>query len=182
MSTPQSISAAEYLRMQHRNSLNQHDGQAFERLIEDACTWYSKQRIAAIQKTPEPFKAIRRMPKGQFLGFYQKQAQPDFKGVVRGGKSVIFEAKHTSTGMMAESVLSDTQRRLLAEYSGLGAKCFVVVSFGCKDFRRVPFEVFRDMKAIFGRKYFTAAESEQYKVDFNRYGVLDFLQGLWEGL
>lgn len=175
------ISAEEYLRMQRQNSLNQRDGQFFEKLIEAACTWYSKQRIAAIQKTPEPFKVIRRMPKGQFLGFYQKQAQPDFKGVVRGGKTVIFEAKHTSTGKMSEAVLSETQRRMLAEYSNLGAKCFVVVSFGCTDFRRIPFELFRDMKMTFGRRYFTAVESEQYRVDFNRYGVLDFLQGLWEG-
>lgn len=175
------MGVGDYLRIQRRNGLNQREGQTFEHLIEAACAWYSKEHIAAIQKTPEPFKVIRRMPKGQFLGFYQKQAQPDFKGVMRGGKTVIFEAKHTSTGKMSESALSQTQRELLTEYSSLGARCFVVVAFGCTEFRRIPFEVFSDMKSAFGRRYFTAAESAQYKVGINCYGVLDFLQGLWEG-
>lgn len=178
MSRQRAASLEQYARVASQNRYNQKIGQTFEEVIETACVWYSKQRIAEIQKTPEPFQVIRRMPKGQFLGFYKRQAQPDFKGVMRGGKTLIFEAKHTSTDRMSENVLSETQRQLLTRYSSLGAKCFVVVSFNCKDFYRVPYNVFGDMKKHFGRKYFKAAEAEEYRVTFNQHGILDFLQGL----
>ena len=128
------------------------NGHYFEQLIDRECRIYAEAGAAKIEKTPEPMKPLRppnRM--GQFWACYTKQAQPDYKGTMRGGKAVIFEAKHTDAPRIEQSRVTEEQLAALLEHEKLGAECFILVSFGFKRFYRVPVRNWQQMKNIYGK-------------------------------
>lgn len=140
-------------------------GEIFERIISASCEYYREQGKAIIEKTPEPMKPLGKMNrKGQFTAVFTKQAQPDFKGVLHGGKTVVFEAKHTDGDRIEKSRLTDTQQEELYAYHMMGAECFILVSFGFTQFCKIPWVVWQDMKGIFGRKYITEEDAEQFAI------------------
>ena len=150
-------------------------GEFFEELIETACQYYREKGTAEISKTPEPMRQIGpRNKKGQFLACYTKQAQPDYKGTLDGGRAVVFEAKHTDSERMSRDAISPEQEKQLNSHKALGAWCFVMVSFGFRRYFRVPWTVFRDMKLYYGRKYITPEDVKEYEVKYSG-GVLRFL-------
>lgn len=155
-------------------------GAMFESMINAACLYYRDKNIAIIEKTPEPMRPIKPYGDrraGKFIAVYEKQAQPDYKGVLCDGTAIIFEAKHTDASRIQENVITDTQRQNLNEFGELGAQCFVMVSMGFQNFYRVPWNVFRNMKAQFGRKYMTEQELAPYLLKQKR-GVLLILEGV----
>ncbi len=140
-------------------------GEIFERIVSASCKYYREQGKAIIEKTPEPMKPLGKMnQKGQFTAVFTKQAQPDFKGVLRGGKTVVFEAKHTDGDRIEKSRLTDNQENELYAYHMMGAECFILVSFGFTQFCKIPFVVWQDMKGIFGRQYMTEEDAEQFAI------------------
>ena len=150
-------------------------GGFWEELLEDSCEYYSLMHKAEITKTPEPMKPIGpKNQKGQFLACYTKQAQPDYKGTLAGGRAVVFEAKHTDSDRLQRSVVSEEQEKQLDRHAALGADCFVMVSFGFRQFFKIPWEVFRDMKERYGRKYITPEDVQEYRVRYIG-GTLHFL-------
>lgn len=99
---------------------------------------------------------------------------------LQGGRAVVFEAKHTNTGQMEQSRVTEAQAKRLEHHQELGALCFVVAGFGAEEVFRVPWKVWRDMKAAFGRKYVTPKDLEEYRVRLGRSGVLLLLEpGMW---
>lgn len=153
-------------------------GEQFERLIEAALARYAEAGVAEIEKTPEPVKQLRAPNRqGQFLACYIKAAQPDFKGTLAGGRSVVFEAKHTDADRMTFDRVTLEQRQRLRAHSNLGAEAFVMVSFGLRDFYRIPWPVWRDMREIFGRKYITPADLEDCRVPYVAGGLM-LLEGI----
>ena len=70
-------------------------GQQFERDINAAFDHYRRLGVASIEKTPEPFHMTGSENGGKVVGFYEKKAQPDYAGTLRGGRSVYMEAKFT---------------------------------------------------------------------------------------
>lgn len=154
---------------------NRAAGQHFEELIEAACRHYRVKEIAEIDKTPEPFKVERHIGQGKFIGHYEKQAQPDFKGSICGGGSIVFEAKHTDTDRLAQSVVSDEQVRALNRHSKMGAHCFVIISFGFRLFYKIPWEQFQNMKELYGRKYIMPEDIKECRIKYAG-GVLEFLE------
>ena len=150
-------------------------GGAWEELLEASCRHYRLKGAAEITKTPEPMKPIGpKNAKGQFLACYTKQAQPDYKGTLAGGRAVVFEAKHTDSDRLQRSVVSEEQEKQLDRHMALGADCFVMVSFGFRQFFKIPWQVFRDMKDHYGRKYITPEDVQEYKVRYIG-GTLHFL-------
>lgn len=161
-----------------RGRISKRAGEFFEQLIELSLRWYEENGIACIEKTPEPMKPLRPVNnRGHFLACYVKAGQPDFKGTLLGGRSVVFEAKHTDSDRIEYSRLTKEQQDRLALHSDLGAIAFVLVSFGLQNFYRVPWGVWANMKGIYGRKHIKEHELEQYRVPFK--GVqIDMLDGL----
>lgn len=149
-------------------------GQTFEDIISRSCEFYSDLGIAEIEKTPEPMKPIKRLERGHFLAVFTKRAQPDYKGTAENGRSIVFEAKHTDTDRMSRDVISPEQEKRLNKHEKLGAECFVLVSFGFVRFFKVPWNIFRDMKQHFCRKYIVPADLKQYECYLIN-GVLRFL-------
>ncbi len=154
---------------------NKAAGEEWERILEASCQHYRLKGEAEIEKTPEPIKQIgSKNRQGKFTACYTKKAQPDYKGTLKGGRAVVFEAKHTAGDRLQQSVVTDEQERRLDRHMALGAECFVMVSFGFKEFFKVPWAIFRDMKEHYGRKYITPADVQEYKVRYIG-GVLRFL-------
>lgn len=140
-------------------------GNYFENMISAACAYYLDRGLAKIEKTPEPMKPLgAKNRKGQFLACYTKQAQPDYKGTIKGGRAIVFEAKHTDSDRIEQRRLTEEQSADLEAHHKLGALAFVLVSFGLCDFYRVPWPVWRDMAETYGRKYIRQVELERYEV------------------
>lgn len=167
--------AAQHYRAVAVGKRSRAAGGFWEELLEDSCEYYSLMHKAEITKTPEPMKPIGpKNQKGQFLACYTKQAQPDYKGTLAGGRAVVFEAKHTDSNRLQRSVVSEEQEKQLDRHMALGADCFVMVSFGFRQFFKIPWQVFRDMKDHYGRKYITPEDVQEYKVRYIG-GTLHFL-------
>lgn len=157
---------------------NKIEGETFEKQIEASLEWYKIKGVAEIEKTPEPMKTLSKPnSRGQFLACFTKAAQPDFKGTLSGGRSVVFEAKHTIDDQIKQSKVTEDQSKRLEKHHALGAVAFVLVCLGLQDFYRVPWEVWRDMKDIYGRKHMKRADLEPYRVQYIA-GVIKLLDGV----
>lgn len=155
-------------------------GEHFENMISAACKFYEERRLAKIEKTPEPMKPLGgKNAKGQFLACYTKAAQPDYKGTLKGGRAIVFEAKHTDDERIERRRLTKEQLDALESHHQLGALSFVLISIGLCDFYRVPWPVWRDMADIYGRQYMKHSELEPYEVPAVA-GYIKLLDGIEE--
>lgn len=157
---------------------NKNLGNAFESLIDRGCDYYRKQNIGCILKTPEPFRAIQRVKGGKVIGFYEKKAQPDYKGILYNGQCIIFEAKSTVKDRICQNVVTKVQTEILDEHAAYHAMCYVIVSIKGTHFFRIPWKIWKTMKAIYGRKYMTARDLEAFSIQ-ERNGILLFLEGVF---
>lgn len=168
------------LRQQYKNRRNNAQGQHFESEILAGCRMYERRGIATIDKTPEPFRVTSKNHKtGEFTGRFSTHAQPDFQGTLYGGRSIMFEAKRTEKDRITRNVLTDTQMDVLEKHNRLGALCGVCISIQ-DDFFFIPWNVWRDMKEMYGRQYLKADDIEEYKVRFD--GAVHFLQNMDTGM
>lgn len=151
-------------------------GQQFEELIERACKHYLKRKIALIEKTPEPMKMLRAGTRGQVIAAYEKKAQPDFKGTAQGGRSVVFEAKHTSDTRIAFARVAPHQASNLALHDSLGAESFVLVSFQLKRFYNVPIAKWLAMPDELRKKSANEKDLAEFEVVYKN-GIVQFLEG-----
>lgn len=167
------------IRRSYIGARSRAEGAGFEVIISSACDYYRAIGRADIEKTPEPMKPLGGADRaGRFLACYTKQAQPDYKGILKGGRAINFEAKHTDSDRMTADRVSDAQALRLSRTESLGGVAFVLCSFYGRDFYRVPWPVWRDMKRLFGRKYITPADLAEYRIRVAAPGVLLFLEGV----
>ena len=147
-----------------RGLQSRSNGEHFEGMIIAASRFYEERGIAAVDKTPEAFKVLKAMDRnrGQFICCFTKQAQPDFKGILMDSTMILFDAKHTDKDKISRDVVTAEQQACFERYMKLGAMCFLVVSLEFKEFYRVPWVVFRDMKKIYGPKHMNREELADY--------------------
>lgn len=152
-------------------------GAFFETLVEYSCARYKQMKIADIQKTPEPMRVVKPINrnKGLFQAVFDKQAQPDFKGVLYGGRMIMFEAKRTKTAIMKKDRISYEQEVNFNSALELGAECFVLVSFSEQRYFRIPWKIWDNMESVFNKKSVNQNDLQQYEVFFEG-GMLDFLR------
>ena len=165
------------VRRQITGRRNKAAGETFERWITSACQYYLDKDIAHIEKTPEPFHITGKDNDGSVRGYYEKKGQPDYKGILCDGTGIMFEAKHTDQGQMNQNVVTDTQWKSLDTYEKFGAHCYVMVSLGLREFYRVPWSIWKQMKDLFGHKYMTPDELKPYKLQEKCCTIL-FLEGV----
>ena len=169
------------IRRSYIGARSRAEGAGFEHIIDNACAYYRSIGLADIEKTPEPMKPVGGADRsGRFLACFTKQAQPDYKGVLSGGRAVVFEAKHTDTGRLLSDRVSAEQAACLRRISRLGGIAFVLCSFNGREFYRIPWPIWEDMKDVFGRKYITPADLAEYRIRVAAPGVLLFLEGVKE--
>ena len=154
------------------------NGARFELVIEHACSVYAHKGIAMIEKTPEPLKMIRAGRGSEVVAVFEKKAQPDFQGTLQGGRSIVFEAKHTNDTNIKFDRITPTQHKYLAKHDALGAMVYIIISFSFKRFFLVPYIAWVDMEEALNKKSVNAQDLEEYEIDLER-GFLNFLK--WEG-
>lgn len=150
------------------------NGVAFEQLIDAGCRYYIKKGIAIIHKTPEPMHPIQPMGNGRFLAAYDKKAQPDYQGTLRGGRSIVFEAKHSDGKEMAQGRITTAQWADLDGHQAMGALCYVLVSFGFRTFAMIPWAEWKNMKNHVGRVHLKPTDEivKSYQVKAAGGGIL----------
>lgn len=157
------------IRRSYTGARSRAEGEGFESIIDNACAYYRSIGLADIEKTPEPMRPIGSPDRaGRFLACYTKQAQPDYKGILKGGRAINFEAKHTDSDRLTFDRVLTAQALRLSRTEALGGVAFVLCSFSGRAFYRVPWAVWKDMKRLFGRKYITPADLAEYRVRSQR--------------
>lgn len=151
---------------------NRAAGKMFEDRLDRTFEYYRERGFALIDKTPEPMHIIRSLEQGKFIASFEKKAQPDYKGTLKGGRAVMFEAKFTETEKLTQERVSEHQQKYLEEQFALGARCYVIAGFKDGTVYRVPWETWRDMKTVFGHKYVTQNDLKPYMVKPSWNGVL----------
>lgn len=153
-------------------------GGCFEGMIEQANRRYKKLGVAVIEKTPEPMKVLRPYirTKGQFVACFDRKAQPDFKGVMAGGRCIIFDAKHTDSDRIQQNAVTPEQEKVMNEYESMNAICFILVSIKFQRFFRVPWFDWQNMKILYGHKFMTTLDLSPYEV--KKEGYLQYLSAL----
>lgn len=154
--------------------VNRSQGERFEEMVNAACEIYFAAGEAKIEKTPEPMKIIRSVGGGRFVASFEKRAQPDYKGTLKGGKAVVFDAKHTEKDRIDQAAVLPHQADSLDEHDALGAICFIVVGLKNKMYT-VPWGIWKSMKQTFGHKYMDEQNLAPFEVEQSR-GVHKFLE------
>ena len=174
-SSQQGRMTAQQYRAYLQGKVNRAQGASFEDAINASCLYYELQGEAYIEKTPEPMKVIQAMDRGRgiFKAVFQKPAQPDYKGTMKGGQAICFEAKHTEADRIKQSAVTQEQRDALDKHQAMGSFCFVLVSLGHK-FYRVPWATWKTMKGRFGHKYMNAEDLSSFQVEYKN-GAIQFL-------
>ena len=139
--------------------------------------YYERTGFAKIDKTPEPFRILQRLEGGRFVGVFAHKAQPDYKGVISGGRAVLFEAKFTATDRIRQEAVTAEQSKYLSAAADLGAWCFVLVGFSSGNAYMIPWEIWRDMSKFFGRKYATEQDLAPFRIKTAPSGLLIILKG-----
>lgn len=160
----------------YRNRQSNGFGKNFEKSVLMACDYYRDKQLADIYKVDEPFRVVKLMSNGRFLGQFTKKANPDFEGTLAGGKSICFECKYTSKDRIQESVITKHQKEVLERKYMLGGKVGVVCGIQEKYFF-VPWEVWREFGEVYGKKSASARDLARFEVPF-RSGVM-FLDGFF---
>ena len=152
--------------------LSKAKGAQFEARLNASFAYYAQNGFAIVEKTPEPMRPAKSLGGGKFIAFYEKRAQPDYKGTLKGGRTVLFEAKFTSADRLEQSRVLASQQDCMERHQALGARCFILAGFASGLVYCVPWGVWRDMKARFGRKYVTETDLQDYQVQTAQNGVL----------
>lgn len=150
------------------------EGHHFEAEITKACEYYRATGRASIEKTPESFRVTELLGAGKFRGRFTGKAQPDFQGVLDGGRAILFDAKYTEKDRITANALTKHQWDLLETHWKLGAVCGVCVGMTDGAYF-VPWEQWRDMKRLYGRKYITKQELETFRVAVSIHSFAMFL-------
>ena len=150
-------------------------GKLFEDRLDQSFAYYKAKGFALIEKTPEPIRILGKPDKNQrFTACFTKAAQPDYKGTVKGGRTWIFEAKFTwaADQRLHQDAVKEGQAEYLDQYESLGARCYIIAGFASGAVFRIPWDIWKNMKAHFGRKYVTEEALEKYRVGASWNNVL----------
>lgn len=165
---------------------NKAEGAVFEADVKRSCENYEKEKIAFIEKTPEPMRIIGKFSDAVFKAVFEKSAQPDFKGTLCGGRAICFDAKCTCTDKIQITSLTDEELRCLTIHRELGAWAGVLMCFihgNTKTYAMIPLSIFMSAKALNGHKYWTVDDVSKWKVKATMTGkgyIIDFLAGIVE--
>lgn len=159
-------------RRQLIGKLAKAKGKEFEMRLDASFAYYARNGYAIIEKTPEPMRPTKSLGGGKFIAFYEKQAQPDYKGTIKGGRTVMFEAKFTSANRMEQSRVLQSQQDYMDRHQALGACCFIIAGFASGLVYCVPWSIWKAMKEQFGRKYVTETDLQEYQVQVAWNGTL----------
>lgn len=158
-------------KRQLQGKLSRAKGKHFEELLDRSFEYYRERGFADVEKTPEPMKVIRRLEHGRFIACFEKKAQPDYKGIIKGGRELLFEAKYTDSDRIEQERVGELQGKYMNRHQSLGARCYVLAGFGTGAAYKIPWDVWQNMKAHFGHKYVAERDIQRYKMRVGWNGI-----------
>ena len=164
------------LRRSYQGAVSRAQGAQFEQAIAGACDIYREKSMADIEKTPEPMRPIKSLGGGRFIAFFEKQAQPDYKGTLAGGQAVVFEAKTTSTDRITQDRVTGEQAERLERCYQMGGLAFVLCQFASGQVYKLPWSIWENMQEHFGVKYITEDSAAPYRCRLTPRGEPLFLE------
>lgn len=134
------VKTAASVRRSYIGARSRAEGAGFEAIISSACDYYRAIGRADIEKTPEPMRPIGSPDRaGRFIACYTKQAQPDYKGILKGGRAINFEAKHTDSDQLTFDRVLTAQALRLSRTEALGGMSSVLSAADTSTAFRGPF-------------------------------------------
>ena len=162
-------------KYQRRGAANKAAGKRFEDRLDKTFEYYRSTGAASIIKTPEPLRPLKSIGQGRFIACFTEKAQADYEGTIKGGRTVIYEAKYTTADRMTHDRVRPHQVAYMNEKSALGARCYVLAGFESGAVYQIPWPVWAGMKERFGRKYITEDDLPEYRVPVAPSGILEIL-------
>lgn len=149
-------------------------GEHFEHRLDVSFAELARRGEGLVEKTPEPMRPIKALGGGRFVAVYEKHAQPDYKGTIAGGRTVLFEAKYCGADRIERSRVTAKQAEYLSKIENLGAAAFVLAGFSDGEVFRIPWSFFDGMELTFGHKHIKREELERWpwRVLTDRLGFL----------
>lgn len=136
-----------------KGARNKSSGEFYERACDSLFGQLRARNFAHIQKTPEPMRVIGRTNKpGMFAAVFTQQAQPDYQGTMKGGHSVVLEAKFTDGERLGHDRIKPMQVSELDRHEAMGAVVAVLVCFNFEHYGLVPWDEWKRLPEIVGRK------------------------------
>lgn len=130
------------------------NGKIFEGILDKYFSYYAAKGYCNIEKTPEPYRFIKPYSSYLFVGCFLKSAQPDYKGTLKGGRSIVLEAKSVSNGRINLSALTENEYKQLKLHKELGACTGVIVYDSVEsNIYLLPFIMFEEMENLFKLKH-----------------------------
>lgn len=144
-----------------------------------SCKKYMELGMAVIEKNHEPVQVLgpANCQGGIYLMRFSQKAKPDFEGVLRGGRAILFDAKFTAQDRVKSSVVTTGQADYLDAYADMGAVTAVLVCMRFTDYYMVPWCDWKHMKELFGHLYMDSSDLETYRVTVDQY--IHFLDGIF---
>ena len=106
---------------------------------------------AIINKVNEPYIVTKKTTGNKFSGRFTGRAEPDFKGVLYGGRAIAFEAKSTQKSRIQRNAVTDTQMEWTKRTEGFWSRYICGGKYTDK-FYSVPFDV-DDMKTFTAKSF-----------------------------
>ena len=94
---------------QYQGAVSRAQGKHFEEYIDLSLRYYEQRGEAVVEKTPEPMRPTKDLGNGKFIAYSEKAAQPDYKGTLKGGRAVVFEAKYTHSAQMSRAASPESR-------------------------------------------------------------------------
>ena len=88
----------------------------------------------------------------------------------------MFEAKYTDSDRVTKDRVSKEQTEYIDSHYALGARCYVIIGYKSGEVYRIPWDVWQNMKEIYGRKYLKETDVQQYKIKSAWNAVLMILE------
>ena len=154
-------------------------GARFETWLDRSFKELARRGEGLIEKTPEPMRPVKSLAGGKFVAVYDHRAQPDYKGTLRGGRTVIFEAKYCGGDRIEKSRVKDHQAAYMRKMAALGAECYVLAGFEDGAVFRIPWADFDSMAERFGHRHIKREELDAtaWRIWTDRMGTLLLLDG-----
>lgn len=166
------LTKGEQKKSDYKNRNSNDRGRIFEDAIMEGCRRYATEGRAIVNKVYEPYRCIKILQDGKFVGQFTGRAEPDFKGVLKDGRAIAFEAKSTGKSRIQRNVLTEEQMEWLEAQQTMGALAFVCIQIR-NQFFAVPWHIWRDMKSIFNKKFLMPGDIAEYELKFD--GAVRFL-------
>lgn len=161
-------------------NVNSNKGMYLENLINRTINYYLNNKIASIEKRNAPFKIIKKMDNGLFIGKLLAKSTVDYTGIY-DKYHIEFEAKQTNENNFDLHQIKNHQFHFLNQTRNYGCLCFFIINFfDLDEIYLVNIDSLKSWIKINKKKKINNNELRQisYKLKIIYPGIIDLIEGI----